>query len=224
MTRRLRNRTEAGRLLAKKLTTYTSCSDVLVLALPRGGVPVAFEVAKALKVPLDICLVRKLGVPNQRELAMGAIAMGGIRILNENVVQWRGISREVIEQVTAEEQQELERRDRLYRGYRPLPKVHNSKVILVDDGIATGSTLRAAIAVLQQQQPKSLITAVPVVPPLVYQELKAEVDKVVCLKMPKHLHSISLWYDDFSQTTDEEVRKLLQEASGELTSTEEYSL
>ncbi|NEQ67067.1 MAG: phosphoribosyltransferase [Symploca sp. SIO1B1] len=218
MTRRLHNRTEAGRLLAKKLTTYTNCSDVLVLALPRGGVPVASEVAKALKVPLDICLVRKLGVPNQKELAMGAIAMGGVRILNEDVVQWRGISKEMIEQVTTEEQLELERRDRLYRGCRPLPNVHHRKVILVDDGIATGSTLRAAIAVLQQQQPESIITAVPVISPLVCQELKTEVDKIVCLKMPKHLHSISLWYDDFSQTTDEEVRQLLQEANCELTS------
>ncbi|NET61211.1 MAG: phosphoribosyltransferase [Symploca sp. SIO2E6] len=223
MTERLHNRTEAGQLLAKKLTAYTNCSDVLVLALPRGGVPVAFEVAKALKMPLDICLVRKLGIPSYRELAMGAIAMGGVRVLNEEVVQWRGISQEVIAQVTAEEQQELERRDRLFRGCRPLPRVHHRRVILVDDGIATGSTLRAAITLLQQQQPEGIIVAVPVVHPLVCQGLKVEVDKVVCLQMPKHLHSISLWYDDFSQTTDEEVQKLLEEASYEPISIREYS-
>jgi len=213
MTKRFRNRTGAGRLLAKKLTAYTNCSNVLILALPRGGIPVAFEVAKALNVSLDICLVRKLGVPGHRELAMGAIAMGGVRVLNEDVLQWRGISTEEIDQVTAEEQQELERRDRLYRGCRPVPNVHNRTVILIDDGIATGSTLRAAIATLKEQQPECIIVAVPVAPPLVCQELTAEVDKVICLKIPENLYSISLWYDDFSQTTDEEVRSLLEKAS-----------
>lgn len=213
MTKRLRNRTEAGQLLAKKLTAYANRPDVLVLGLPRGGVPVAYELAQALQVPLDICLVRKLGVPNHEELAMGAIATGNVMVINDEVVNWLGISSEIIERVAAKERQELERRDRIYRGNRPLPNVQHRIIILVDDGIATGSTLRAAIATLRQQQPAQIIVAVPVAPPLTCNQLEAEVDQVVCLIAPAHLYSISTWYENFSQTSDEEVCTLLAKAA-----------
>jgi predicted phosphoribosyltransferase len=216
MTVLLQNRTEAGQLLAVRLATYANCPDVLVLALPRGGVPVAFEIARKLHLPLDVCLVRKLGVPRHKELAMGAIAAKDTIFINRDVVDWLHIPQEVIEQVAAQEKEELERRDRAYRGNRPFPELRDRIVILVDDGIATGATIRAAIATLRQQQPKEIIVAVPVVAPSVYQELKAEVDKVICLKKPEPLHSISLWYEDFSQTTDEEVRDLLAQAEREL--------
>ena len=213
MTMVLPNRTEAGRLLAKKLAAYANRSDVLVLGLPRGGVPVAFEVAKALNLPLDICLVRKLGVPGHKELAMGAIAMGGVMVLNDEVIKWRRISRQAIDAVARRERLELRRRDRLYRGDRPIPDLRNRTVILIDDGIATGSTLRAAIAALRKLQPKSIVVAVPVAPPSTCNQLQAEVDEVVCLRTPEPLSSISLWYEDFSQTTDEEVRHLLARAA-----------
>jgi putative phosphoribosyl transferase len=213
MTAQFQNRTQAGELLATKLTAYAKRPDVLVLGLPRGGVPVAFEVAKALNVPLDIILVRKLGVPTQPELAMGAIATGGVLVLNDDVVNWLGISQAEIDAVAQREMQELERRDRLYRGNRPLPHVENRTVILVDDGIATGSTLRAAIAALRQQQPQQIIVAVPVAPASVCQRLQTEVDKVVCAIEAEEFSSISLWYEEFSQTTDEEVRALLAEAA-----------
>ncbi|MGH2414399.1 MAG: phosphoribosyltransferase [Microcystaceae cyanobacterium] len=204
-------------MLAYKLAAYANFTDVLVLALPRGGVPVAFEIAKSLSIPLDICLVRKLGVPGRKELAMGAIATGGVKVVNEDVVDWLHISPDVIDEVATKEQQELERRDREYRGDRPAPDVRHRTIILVDDGAATGSTLQAAIAALKQQQPKAIIVAVPVASALTCEELKAEVDKVFCLYEPDPLHSISLWYEDFSQTTDEEVRYLLAEAARELT-------
>lgn len=211
--RAFKNRTEAGRQLAQKLVTYAHRSDILVLALPRGGVPVAFEVAKALSLPLDICLVRKLGTPGHPELAMGAIAQGGLIVLNEDIIQWRRISQGAIDRVVETEQQELERRSRRYRGDRPLPHLRHRTLILVDDGIATGSTLRAAISTLKQQQPASIIIAVPVAPPSICQELNSEVDRIICLNMPTHLCSVSLWYDDFSQTTDEEVCRLLAQAT-----------
>ncbi|MBE9167906.1 phosphoribosyltransferase [Pleurocapsales cyanobacterium LEGE 06147] len=203
------NRTEAGRLLAKKLTAYTDRPDTLVLGLPRGGVPVAFEVAKALHLPLDVCLVRKLGTPTHEELAMGAIATGGVMAINENVVKDERITQQIINEVAEREQRELERRDRLYRGSRPVPQLQNRTVILVDDGIATGSTMNAAIAVVRQQQPKSIIIATPVAHPSVCQQLQAQVEEVVCLITPEFLYSISLWYEDFSPTRDEEVRHLL---------------
>lgn len=210
MKKSFRNRTQAGQLLAQKLTAYANCPDVIVLGLPRGGIPVAFEVAKALQVPLDICLVRKLGVPEQPELAMGAIGMGDVTVLNEEVVQELGIDEAAIAHVTAQEQQELERRDQTYRGNRLLPQIKQRTVILVDDGIATGATLRAAIATLRQQQPDKIIVAVPIAPPTVCQALKAEVDEVVCFIAPEDLNSISHWYEDFSQTSDEEVCHLLR--------------
>lgn len=211
--RRFRNRTEAGQLLAKKLTPYANRTDVLVLGLPRGGVPIAYEIAKSLNVPLDICLVRKLGAPGNRELAMGAIATGGIMVLNDDVVESLSVSQETIAKVVALEEKELERRDRAYRGARPFPDVQGRAILLVDDGIATGATLRAAIATLRQQQPASIIVAIPVAPLSTYNELKAEVDEVVCLATPEHFYSISIWYDEFRQTTDEEVRELLEKQS-----------
>jgi putative phosphoribosyl transferase len=213
MIEQLRNRTQAGQLLAKKLTVYANRSDVIVLGLPRGGVPVAFELAQALNVPLDICLVRKLGVPGQEELAMGAIGWGDVMTINEDVVNWLGISRDTIARVAGMEQQELQRRDRMYRGDRPIPDVQHRTVILVDDGIATGSTIRAAITTLRQQQPDQIVVAVPVASPITCNQLKAEVDQVVCLIAPASLSSISLWYKDFSQTTDAEVCNLLAQAA-----------
>ncbi|HAX79595.1 MAG TPA: phosphoribosyl transferase [Cyanobacteria bacterium UBA11372] len=209
--RRFRNRTEAGQQLAKKLSAYANRADVLVLGLPRGGVPVAYEVAVALNLPLDICLVRKLGAPGNKELAMGAIGMGGVMVLNDDVVESLHVSQEGIARVVALEEKELERRDRAYRGERAFPDLQGLAIVLVDDGIATGATLRAAIATLRQQQPASIIVAVPVAPLCTYNELKAEVDEVVSLVTPERFYSISVWYDQFEQTTDEEVRHLLQQ-------------
>jgi putative phosphoribosyl transferase len=209
MTKRFRNRTEAGQRLASKLKNYANRLDVLVLGLPRGGVPVAFEVAKALNAPLDICLVRKLGVPGYKELAMGAIALGGVQVVNYDVVSELGISSQTIDSVAATEQKELERRERVYRGNRTQPDVSNRTIILVDDGIATGSTMRAAIAVIRQQQPQQIIVAVPVACEQTCEELKTEVDKVVCLIIPENLYAVALWYENFEQTTDKEVHELL---------------
>ena len=203
------NRTEAGQLLAQQLTAYANCENTIVLGLPRGGVPVAFEVAKHLNLPLDICLVRKLGVPGRKELAMGAIAADGVRVLNHSVVDWLDISDQIIEHITVQEKAELDRRERCYRGYRPFPNLHNRNLLLVDDGVATGSTLRAAIAILKHHQPAQLIVAVPIASPSTVKELEAEVDQVICLQTPEQLHSISLWYEDFTQTSDETVCALL---------------
>ncbi|WP_125061116.1 phosphoribosyltransferase [Aphanothece sacrum] len=204
-----RNRIDAGQRLAIKLTSYANQSDCLVLALPRGGVPVAVEIAQTLHLPLDICLVRKLGVPHHKELAMGAIGPKGIRVINHNVVDWLKITSDIIEEVTLVEAEELKRRDRVYRGDKPLPEIYQKTIILVDDGVATGSTIKAAIATLKEEKPHAIIIAVPVAPPTVYEELAIEVDQIVCLEMPEKLHSISLWYENFSQTTDQEVCDLL---------------
>ncbi|MGM3307828.1 phosphoribosyltransferase [Anabaena sp. WFMT] len=227
MVKRFHNRTEAGQILAQHLTAYAHREDLLVLGLPRGGVPVAFEIAKTLNAPLDVCIVRKLGVPGHKELAMGAIAMltvseashregitdRGIKVLNYDVINTLGIDREVIEIVAAEELQELQRRDRTYRGDAPALNVKNKTVILIDDGIATGSTIRAAIAILKQQQPTKIVVAVPVAPTSTYQELQLEVDEIVCLQILEQMSAIGFWYEDFSQTTDEEVRELLAKQS-----------
>lgn len=207
-----KDRTAAGQELARKLTAYANRPDVLVLALPRGGVPVAFEVAKALNVPLDIFLVRKLGVPGQEELAMGAIASGGIRVINEDIVRSLQLSDATIDQVAAKEQREIERREYLYRQDRPLPVVRDRIVIVVDDGLATGATMRAAIKALQQQQPTRIIIAVPVSPPEAYHEFAASVDEIICVETPEPFNSVGLWYGEFPQTTDEEVCNLLQRA------------
>jgi len=213
MIERFRDRREAGQVLADRLTAYAGRPDVLVLALPRGGVPVAYEVARALGAPLDVFLVRKLGVPGQEELAMGAVATGGVRVLNEQVVGALGIPPSVIEAVAAWQQQELVRRERLYRGDRPPPDVRGRTVILVDDGLATGSTMRAALAALRRQQPARLVVAVPTAAPETCDELRAEADDVVCATTPEPFDSVGLWYEDFSQTTDEEVRELLERAA-----------
>jgi putative phosphoribosyl transferase len=208
-----KNRKAAGQILAKELAAYANRQDVLVLALPRGGVPVAFEVAKALNAPLDVFVVRKLGVPEQQELAMGAIASGGVRVLNENIVRSLGISEAAINEVVAKEQQELERRERLYRGVHPVPTLHERTVILVDDGLATGATMRAALGALQQQKPAKIIIAVPVSASETCQEFQSKVDEVVCAATPNPFYSVGLWYEDFPQTTDEEVRVLLELAA-----------
>ncbi|MBI3894826.1 MAG: phosphoribosyltransferase [Acidobacteria bacterium] len=210
-----RNRAEAGRLLAKKLAATSNLPDRLILALARGGVPVGFEIAKAISVPLDVFVVRKLGVPGQEELAMGAIASGGVRVLYDEVVQGLGISGSEIERIAAQEQQELERRERLYRHDSPALDVRGRTVILVDDGLATGTTMRAAITALRKQFPARLIVAVPVAPPSTVQELKQEVEDVVCLLMPESFSAISQWYEEFPQTSDEEIRELLERAARE---------
>lgn len=209
MKQRFHDRTEAGKLLAAQLGEYADRSDVWVLGLPRGGVPVAYEIAQALNLPLDICLVRKLGVPGQPELAMGAIAPDDVMVLNHEILNSLEISRGALLQVVEDERQELERRDRVYRENRPEPDVQGKTVILVDDGIATGSTLRAAIATLRQKNPQAIVVAVPVAPASACQSLGAIVDKIVCLNTPEPLNSIGIWYVDFSQTSDQEVRHLL---------------
>ncbi len=213
MTIQFRNRSQAGRKLARHLTHYANRADVLVIALPRGGVPVAFEVATALKAPLDICLVRKLGVPGHKELAMGAIASGGVRVLNYDVITGLGISSQTIDRVAARELRELQRRSRVYRGDRPPLEVRDRTILLVDDGVATGSTIRAAIAVLQEQQPQRIVVAVPVAVPETCEILRTEVDEVVCVITPEPFYAIGLWYENFAQTTDEEVRGLLDRAA-----------
>jgi len=216
---RFRDRAEAGRLLAAKLRAYANRSDVAVLALPRGGVPVAFEVAEALEAPLDIFLVRKLGVPGHEELAMGAIATGGVRVLNEEVIRYLGIPDEAVDAVAAKEQRELERRERLYRDGRPMIDVRGRTVILIDDGLATGSTMRAAAVALRQQQPARIVVAVPVAAESTCKAFRAEVDEVVCAMTPEPFYAVGLWYEDFSQTTDEEVRDLLARAAHEQAAT-----
>jgi putative phosphoribosyl transferase len=208
-----RDRTDAGRQLAARLTRYANRNDVLVLALPRGGMPVAYEVAKELKAPLDVFLVRKLGVPGYEELAMGAIASGGVRVLNEDIVNYLRIPDEVINAVAAREQQELERRERAYRDDRPPPDVKDRVVILIDDGLATGSTMRAAAASLRLQKPGRIVVAVPVSSPEICDEFRSEVDDIVCAVTPEHLQGVGLWYKDFSQVSDEEVRELLKRAT-----------
>ncbi len=209
MKQRFHDRTEAGKLLAAQLGEYADRSDVWVLGLPRGGVPVAYEVAHALNLPLDICLVRKLGVPGQPELAMGAIAPGNVMVLNHEILKSLGVSRLALQHVIENEELELERRDRAYRENRPEPDVEGRTVILVDDGIATGSTLRAAIATLRQKHPKEIVVAVPVAPTSTCESLRAIVDKIICLSTPEPINSIGMWYVDFSQTSDQEVRHLL---------------
>lgn len=213
MISRFRDRREAGRLLADTLAAYAGRPDVLVLALPRGGVPVASEVARALGVPLDVFLVRKLGVPGQEELALGAVATGGVRVLNRDVVEALRIPSYVIDAVTTQEQQELIRRERLYRGNRPPPDVSGRTVILVDDGLATGATMRAAMAALRQQRPARIVVAVPVAAAETCEELRAGVDDIVCALTPERFRSVGSWYDDFSPTTDEEVHAVLADAA-----------
>jgi len=214
-----RNRADAGRRLAEKLVAYAGRPDVLVLALPRGGVPVGFEVARALEAPLDVFVVRKLGVPGHEELAMGAIASGGAWALNDDVVKALSIPDVVIRAVASREIKELERREQLYRGDRPALDVGGCTVILVDDGLATGSTMRAAIAAVSRLGPARLIVAVPTAARTTCAELGHEVDECVCVITPDPFYTVGTWYEDFSQTTDEEVRDLLERAAVEPTAT-----
>jgi putative phosphoribosyl transferase len=208
-----RDRTEAGRLLAETLREYANRNDVVVLALPRGGVPVGFEVAKALNAPLDVFVVRKLGLPGQEELAMGAIASGGTGVLNRELIRALGIPDEMVEQVTREEQRELERREREYRDGRPPVDVRGRTVILVDDGLATGSSMRVAALALKQKEPTQIVVAVPVAPSESCAELESVADRVVCAVTPEPFWGVGQWYEDFPQTSDEEVRDLLRRAA-----------
>src|SRR5690348_11067238 len=212
MSMRFRDRRDAGRALAANLRPYADQQDVIVLALPRGGVPVGYEVASALRLPLDVFLVRKLGVPGNEELAMGAIASGGVRVINRDVVEGSAISRATIDAVAAAEARVLEHREREYRDDRPAPTLENRVVILVDDGLATGATMRAGLIALRMKQPKRLIAGVPVAPASTCQELRAIADEVVCVETPEPFYGVGLWYDDFSPTSDAEVRELLRMA------------
>jgi predicted phosphoribosyltransferase len=207
------DRAEAGRALAERLAAYAGRADVLVLALPRGGVVVGHEVSQRLGLPLDVHVVRKLGFPGHPELAIGAIASGGVRVVSRDVTRRLGVADDEIEAIAAEEQRELERREHSYRGERPPPDVRGRTVILVDDGLATGSTMRAAVASLRQRGPARIVVAVPVGSPEACAEFREEADEVVCARQPDPFMAVGLWYADFSQTTDEEVRQLLGAAA-----------
>lgn len=209
---RFRDRKDAGRRLAKYLGEYRGRGDVVVLGLTRGGVPVAYEVAAALGAPMEPFIVRKLGTPGQEELAMGAIASGGVRVLNDELLGFLAIDHETIERVAAEQERELERREKLYRDDRPFPQLSGRTVILVDDGLATGSSMRAAISAVERMRPASIVVAVPVAAREVYERFNRMGDRIRCISVetPDQLLAVGYWYDDFSQTTDEEVRRLVQ--------------
>ena len=211
-----KDRRDAGRKLAEKLTAYADRPDVIVLALPRGGVPVAYEVSMALNAPMDIFLVRKLGLPGHEELAIGAIASWGIRVLNEEIIRTLGVDRNIINMVARQEQQELERREQKYRGDRPPIDIMDKTVILVDDGLATGASMRAAVAGLRTQNPSRIIAAVPTAAPEVCAAFESEVDEIICATTPQPFYGVSRWYRDFSQTTDMEVQLLLQEVNRQI--------
>jgi putative phosphoribosyl transferase len=208
-----KNRQEAGQRLASRLGKYANREDVMVLGVPRGGVPVASEVAAALNLPLDIFVLRKLGVPGHEELAFGAIGSGGVRVLDREVVKSVGLSDSVIELVTRAERTELARREQIYRGGRPPLDVRGKTVILVDDGIATGSSLRAGVRALRQMQPAAIVIAAPVAPRSTVNRLRREVDDVVCAAIPERFYGVGQFYHDFSQVSDEEVNELLDRAS-----------
>jgi putative phosphoribosyl transferase len=208
------DRSEAGQFLAENLSNYVNQDNVLVLALPRGGVPVAAEVAKKLNAPLDVFVVRKLGLPGHSELAMGAIASGGVRVFNGDVVNALRIPDEVIDAVTAEELAELQRREELYRGDRPRPDIEGKTIILVDDGIATGSTMMAAIGALRQLNAGRIVVAAPVIAASTYYQIRQAADDVAAVMVPENFYAVGQWYEEFGQTTDDEVRELLAQASG----------
>lgn len=213
MSRVFRDREDAGVQLAAQLSRYADDPKVVVLGLPRGGVPVAYQVARRLKAPLDIFVVRKLGVPGHRELAMGAIASGGVRVMNPDVVDALRISEPMIAAVAAQEQIELERQQRAYRGDLPFPDLAGRTAIVVDDGLATGSTMRAAVKALRQMQPARIVVAAPVAAAETFRTLAAEADEVVCVSTPEQFQAVSMWYQEFSQTSDEEVRSLLESSA-----------
>ncbi len=216
MERAFSNRIEAGRELAEKLDKYAGREDVIALGLPRGGVPVACEVAKRLHVLLDVFIVRKLGVPGFEELAAGAIASGGVRVLNEDVMRAIPYADEAIEAVTAKETAELERREQIYREGRPPPELRDRIVILVDDGLATGATMRAAVKALRERGVAKIVVAVPVAPPDTCHEVEQLADETICLSTPPFFQAVGQYYEDFSQTTDDEVRDLLTSAAQEI--------
>ena len=212
MMHAFQNRQDAGRQLAQRLKRFARRDDVIVLGLPRGGVPVAFEIARALHVPMDVLIVRKLGVPGQEELAMGAIASGGVRVLSADVIVDAGVDTADIERVTAEQLRELARRENAYRGHRPYPILTGKVVILVDDGIATGATMKAAIKSLRAHEPEQIVLAVPVAAPESLETLAGDVDEMTCLLTPRQLYGIGEWYHDFKQLNDDEVRAFLAQA------------
>lgn len=212
MIARFRNRTDAGRRLAAELARYAGRRDAIVLALPRGGVPVGYEVARELELPLDVFVVRKLGLPWQEELAMGALASGGVRVLDEGLIRIAHVTADELERVTQTERAELERRERQYRGNQPFPRVAGKIVILIDDGLATGSTMRAAVAALRSEDPAHIVVAVPVAAPETCAAFRDVADEVVCAETPEPFHAVGLWYEDFSQTSDTEVHELLERA------------
>ena len=210
------DRRDAGRKLAKKLSAYANRSDVVVLALPRGGVPVAYEVARALNAPLDIFTVRKLGLPGHEELAMGAIATGGARVINQDVVRTFNVPQGMIEAVARQELKELERRERVFRGNHPMSEIHNKTVILIDDGLATGASMHAAILGLRAREPARIVGAVPTAALETCEAFQQKVDEMICATTPEPFYGVSRWYEDFSQTTDEEVQALLEGAPQQL--------
>lgn len=210
---RFANRTEAGKLLADALSGYTGRSDILILALPRGGVPVAYEVAKALSAPMDLWLVRKLGVPGQEELALGALVGKNIRVLNYDIIDLLNIDETVIDTIVAREQAELERRNRLYRQGKPPPAIEGKTIIIIDDGLATGATMRVAISSLRQAGAARIIAAVPVGAASTCDKIEEEADELICLHTPEPFYGVGQWYNDFSQTSDDEVRALLNNAA-----------
>jgi putative phosphoribosyl transferase len=215
MQLRFADRAEAGQFLATKLTDYAGQNDVLVLALPRGGVPVAYEVAKALNAPLDIFVVRSLGVPGHEEMAMGAIASGGVRVVNQDIVLGAGITSDLIERAAIQERRELERREQIYRDDRPAPQIEGRTVILIDDGSTTGATMRTAVLALRQHNTAKIIVAIPAASRETCAEFQNEVDGIVCGITPEPFLAAGMWYANFSQTTDDEVRILLQNAAQE---------
>jgi putative phosphoribosyl transferase len=210
---RFRDRAHAGRVLARALLAYAGRDDVVVLALPRGGVPVAAELARALGAQLDVFVVRKLGLPGHEELAMGAVAPGGVLVLDDRLVRGLGIPYEVLQETVEKELRELERREAAYRAGRPPLDLEGKTVILVDDGLATGATMRAAALALRKYKPARVVVAVPVASAETCDEFRADVDEIVCALTPSPFHAVGLWYDDFSQTSDEEVRELLRDSS-----------
>jgi predicted phosphoribosyltransferase len=214
MRHRFENRRDAGHRLAAELRAYADRPEVIVLALPRGGVPVGYEVATALRAPLDVFVVRKLGVPWHEELAMGAIASGGVRVLDEDLIRVARVSAEDVESDTRAERAELERRERQYRGDRPFPDLTGRTVILVDDGLATGSTMRAAVAALRKEGPARIVVAVPVAARETCAAFRDIADEIICAETPEPFVAVGVWYDDFSQTTDAEVHTLLDRADG----------
>lgn len=216
MARPFRDRAEGGRRLADRLRSYADQTDVVVLALPRGGVPVAYEVASALNAPLDVFLVRKLGLPGHPELAMGAIASGGVRVLHHDLIERLHVSDHAIAAVVEKEQAELERRERAYRADRPGIDLEGKRAILVDDGLATGASMQAAVRALTQQAPARIVVAVPVAAASSCRDFEREVDEVVCVQTPEPFVAVGYWYEDFAQTSDDEVRALLQRAAREI--------